>query len=353
MMRFNYNVFKSNCNSLSKQFNQVHSTCVVYHDICQQSVAKPINKSNLDACSSTSDQHTFQCQNQTCSSDLENNSTNNSSDCKTFSTNTNTHHHHHNHEHGLIYSKRVRSILLLNALLSKPSSRNHDEAKESTSSFLSFGSKWQQIRNYAKKASLKDKKKSGKKMDYSDQELSECIDLNMFRSDLDKVINDLKEEFVANINIRIGTNLELINVDVNGEKYLLKDIARLSKKNNLITVDLSDLPEFAIHVMKAIRDSGMNVNPQQDGSKIYFQQVKSTKEHREALAKNCKTILQKAKDNLRNVQNDYIKKANLKKADRISVDTISNCCDYIRYATVEATNACTEMYDQKVKQLLE
>lgn len=105
--------------------------------------------------------------------------------------------------------------------------------------------------------------------------------------------------------------------------------------------------------MKALRESGMNVNPQQDGSKIYFQQIKSTKEHRESLAKNCKTILQKAKDGLRHVQNDYIRKANLKKADKISVDVISNCCEYIRYATQEATNSCTELYDQKIKQLLE
>lgn len=242
MMKFNYNLFKSNCNSLSKQFNQVHSTCVVYHDICQQSVAKPINKSNLDACdSSTDEQHEFQCQNQTCSNDLENNSTTNS-DCKTFSTNTTTHHHHHNHEHGLIYSKRVRSILLLNALLSKPSTANQVKQSDHQSSFLSLGNKWQQIRNYAKKASAKDKKKGGKKMDFSDEELSECIDLNKFRGDIDDVINNLKDEFVSNINIRIGTNIELLNVDVSGETYVLKDIARLTKKSNLVTIDLSDLP---------------------------------------------------------------------------------------------------------------
>lgn len=111
--------------------------------------------------------------------------------------------------------------------------------------------------------------------------------------------------------------------------------------------------EFTMHVMKAVRDSGMNVNPQQDGTTIYFQQVKSTKEHRETLAKNCKTLLQKAKDNLRTVQNDYIKQANLKKDEKISVDVIANCCEYIRYAIQETTNACVDLHDQKVKQLLE
>lgn len=111
--------------------------------------------------------------------------------------------------------------------------------------------------------------------------------------------------------------------------------------------------EFTVHVMKAIIDSGMNVNPQQDGTRIYFQQIKSTKEHRESLAKNCKNLLQKAKDSLRSVQNDYIRKANDKKTVKISVDSISYCCDYIRYATQEATNTCTELYEQKVKQLLD
>lgn len=252
MMKFNYNVFKSNCNSLSKQFNQVHSTCVVYHDICQQSVVKPVSGSNLDACNSNADeQHEFQCQKQTCSSDPESLSTGSGADCKTFSTNTSNHHHHHNHVHGLIYSKRVRSILLLNALLSKPSSPTKECSSSLTNlnanahpSFLS--SKWhactEQIRNYAKKAGSRDKKKGAKKLDYSDEELSQCIDLAKFRDDLEQVIGDLKNDFMANINIRIGANIELLEVDVDGETYVLKDIARITKKNNLISINCSDLP---------------------------------------------------------------------------------------------------------------
>ena len=251
-MKFNYNVFKSNCNSLSKQFNQVHSTCVVYHDICQQSVVKPLASTNVDACNSNADQqHEFQCQKQTCSNDPESHPSSSASDCKTFSTNTSNHHHHHNHVHGLIYSKRVRSILLLNALLSKPSQQAKDSASSLNnlgdsphSSFL--GSKWQacteQIRHYAKKAGSKDKKKAGKKLDYSDEELAQCIDLEKFRSDLEQVIGNLKDDFMANINIRIGANIELLNVDVDGETYVLKDIARITKKNNLVSINCSDLP---------------------------------------------------------------------------------------------------------------
>ena len=253
-MKFNYNVFKSNCNSLSKQFNQVHSTCVVYHDICQQSVVKPVSSSNVDACNANADQqHEFQCQQQTCSSDPESHSTGSAADCKTFSTNTSNHHHHHNHVHGLIYSKRVRSILLLNALLSKPSQQVkksssslndlNPSAHGSQSSFLS--SKWhactEQIRNYAKKASAKDKKRT-KKLDYSDEELSQCIDLERFRGDLEEVIDNLKNDFTANINIRIGANIELLEVDVDGEIYVLKDIARITKKNNLVSINCTDLP---------------------------------------------------------------------------------------------------------------
>lgn len=253
MMKFNYNVFKSNCNSLSKQFNQVHSTCVVYHDICQQSVVKPLASSNVDACNANADQqHDFQCQQQTCSSDPESHSTGSPADCKTFSTNTSNHHHHHNHVHGLIYSKRVRSILLLNALLSKPSSQmkesssslNDSNAHGSHSSFL--GSKWhactEQIRNYAKKAGSKDKNKGAKKLDYSDEELSQCIDLERFRGDLEEVISNLKNDFTANINIRIGANIELLEVDVENETYVLKDIARITKKNNLVSINCTDLP---------------------------------------------------------------------------------------------------------------
>lgn len=249
MIKFNYNLFKSNCNSLSKQFNQVHSTCVVYHDLCQQSVAKPINQTNLDTCSNSDQHQEFKCQKQTCSTDLDNSSnpstttTTTTTDCKTFSTNTTNHHHHHNHEHGLIYSKRVRSILLLNALLSKPKSSSNSPKESHHSSFQSFANKWQQIRNYAKKTSTKDKKKASKKTDFIDEELAECIDLDDFRGKIDQVIKDLKDDLILNINIRIGTNIELINVvDDKGETFVLKDIARIAKKNNIVSIDCADLP---------------------------------------------------------------------------------------------------------------
>lgn len=126
--------------------------------------------------------------------------------------------------------------------MSKPSSNQAKEHETSHSPFSSLGHKWQQIRNYAKKASSKEKKKGARKLDISDEELSECIDVEKFRADLEQVIKHLKEEFISNINIRIGTNIELLEVESNGETFLLKDIARLTKKNNLITIDLSDLP---------------------------------------------------------------------------------------------------------------
>ena len=54
-----------------------------------------------------------------------------------------------------------------------------------------------------------------------------------------------------------------------GDKYPLNEIAPISKKDpKKIIIDASAFPQAAQNIMTAIRDSGMNLNPQQE--KIYL-----------------------------------------------------------------------------------
>ncbi|XP_023343360.1 ribosome-recycling factor, mitochondrial [Eurytemora carolleeae] len=54
--------------------------------------------------------------------------------------------------------------------------------------------------------------------------------------------------------------------------------------------------------MTAIRDSGLNLNPQQEGFTIYVPIPKVTREHREHLAEGAKKKLNEFKADLRKVQ---------------------------------------------------
>jgi ribosome recycling factor len=65
--------------------------------------------------------------------------------------------------------------------------------------------------------------------------------------------------------------LESLTVEFDGESYPLQELAQVGRKNpQLAVLNLSSLPDACQAVMKAIQDSGMNLNPQQEGTTIYI-----------------------------------------------------------------------------------
>lgn len=62
----------------------------------------------------------------------------------------------------------------------------------------------------------------------------------------------------------------MLMVEFEGEKYPLQELAQVGRKNpQLAILNLSSLPDALQPVLKAINESGMNLNPQQDGTTIY------------------------------------------------------------------------------------
>ena len=86
----------------------------------------------------------------------------------------------------------------------------------------------------------------------------------------------------------------------------------MQKSPQLLVINMSSTPQYASHVKTAIATSGLNVNPQQEGTTLYVPVPRVTHEHREMLAKNAKALCDKTKDILRNIQNKY--DSELKKA---------------------------------------
>jgi len=209
-------------------------------------------------------------------------------------------------------------------------------------------------RNYAKGKDIsKDKKRDRPKVLLSSQELASVIDVDDFNSSLDAILGALKESYIKSLNIRAGVGIESLQVTFDGDVYPLKELATISKKgSNLMVLNLSSLPDAIKPVLEAIYASGMNVNPQQEGTLIYLPLPRVTREHREILAKNARTLFIKSKDEVTKVQNLFVKKVSSLKGTGYSDDLIFNACENIRFISHKTISDCEVLCQQKTKELL-
>lgn len=200
----------------------------------------------------------------------------------------------------------------------------------------------------------KDKKRGKPKVTLSDNELMKVIDIDEFKETTEAVVAGLKEAYITALNIRAGIGLEELQVTYDGDVYPLKELATIAKKgNNLVVLNMTDLPDAIKPVLEAINSSGMNVNPQQEGTIIYLQLPKVTREHRELLAKSAKTLFQKAKEELTKAQNTYIKQAKDKKGQQgISDDLVFNATENIQFKVKGSIAECESLLESKTKELL-
>lgn len=64
--------------------------------------------------------------------------------------------------------------------------------------------------------------------------------------------------------------LDNLPIHLEGDEYPLHEIATLSKKDpKKLIIDCSSFPQATADIVKAIQASGMNLNPQQEGIRIF------------------------------------------------------------------------------------
>nr|SVE78501.1 EOG090X0DUK [Daphnia lumholtzi] len=155
----------------------------------------------------------------------------------------------------------------------------------------------------------------------NESEIGELVNVSRLKVDFQKGLDQLKSDYMKHLSLRSASgSIENLQVDFEGETYTLQEIAQIGRKGpQLIVVNLSSFPTVMKDVLKALNDSGMGLNPQQDGTTIFIPVPKVTKEYRESLAKNAKTLFQKFKDHSRDVQNQYIREVK-KKEKEVSSD---------------------------------
>ncbi|ALC43292.1 CG4447 [Drosophila busckii] len=195
---------------------------------------------------------------------------------------------------------------------------------QTTTRIAPAASIWQQqARGYAKGKDKK-KEKGGKgkpaKVDINEQQLREIINLDNLNTQMQKSVAQMKDDFIKNLSLRSTSGaIDTLRIKVDGTEHELQELAQISRKNpKTIIVNMIAFPQTIPDVLRAIEKSGMNLNPQQDGTTLFIPIPKVTKEHRENLSKNAKALFIKYRDAIRDIQNAQVRK--LKKQTDIGKD---------------------------------
>lgn len=101
--------------------------------------------------------------------------------------------------------------------------------------------------------------------------INELFDAESLMNDMNQVIENLKTDFIKNLTLRSTTgSLEQIPVSLDGKDYQLQELAQIARKPKIIVLNVAAFPTAIPHILKAIEKSGLNINPQQDGTTIFL-----------------------------------------------------------------------------------
>lgn len=206
-------------------------------------------------------------------------------------------------------------------------------------------------------AKTKDKKKEkgGKKatkVEINENQLREIINYDALNTQMQKTVQQMKDDFIKHLSLRSTTGaIDTLRITVDGTEHELQELAQISRKNpKTIVVNMIAFPQTIPDVLKAIEKSGMNLNPQQDGTTLFIPIPKVTKEHRENLSKNAKALFIKYRDNIKDIQNSTIKK--LRKQSDISKDEIFDVQNQITAIADKYIGEADKLLQTKQKELL-
>ncbi|XP_053817846.1 ribosome-recycling factor, mitochondrial isoform X4 [Vidua chalybeata] len=116
----------------------------------------------------------------------------------------------------------------------------------------------------------KGKGQSQAKVNISAALVEDIINLEETNEDMQAVIEALKEDFSRNLSVRTSPGaLDHITVVTKDGKFPLNQLGQISQKSpQLMIVNMTSFPESTAAAAKAIRESGMNLNPEVDGTVI-------------------------------------------------------------------------------------
>ncbi|XP_063172051.1 ribosome-recycling factor, mitochondrial [Candoia aspera] len=183
--------------------------------------------------------------------------------------------------------------------------------------------------------------------------VEDIINLEEVSEEMCSVVKTLQENFNKTLGIRTNPGaLDSIIVTTNDGKFPLNQLAQISQQSpQLLVVNMSSFPESTAAAVRAIQQSGMNLNPEADGLLIRVPIPKVTREHRENLVAVAKQLTHKAKESLRKVRAEAISQTKKAKSTT-SEDTIRLIERQIQQMTEDTTAETDRLLAAKTKELL-
>jgi ribosome recycling factor len=152
--------------------------------------------------------------------------------------------------------------------------------------------------------------------------MSDVIDLSVAERRMRGAVDSVKSNFAT---IRTGranpTLLDRVEVEAYGSRMPLRSVANVgAPESRLLTVTPFD-PSTLKNIERAIRDSDIGLNPQNNGKIIRLPIPELTEERRRELIRVARHMAEEARVSVRNVRRDEMKDVHeLRKEGEISQD---------------------------------
>lgn len=185
--------------------------------------------------------------------------------------------------------------------------------------------------------------------------MSDVIDLSAAERRMRGAVDSVRHNFAT---IRTGranpSLLDRIEVEVYGSKMPLRSVANIGvPEPRLLTVTPFD-PNSLKNVERAIRDSDIGLNPQNDGKILRLPIPELTEERRRELIRLARHMAEDARVSVRNVRRDEMRDVHeLRKMGEISEDDERRAEDELQKLTNSYVKRIDAALSDKESELLE
>lgn len=185
--------------------------------------------------------------------------------------------------------------------------------------------------------------------------MSEQFSIGDLKSRMSKSIAALKDEFAGLRTGRASASLlEPVTVDAYGSKMPLNQVATVSvPEPRLLSVQVWD-QSMSAAVEKAIRESGLGLNPAAEGAVIRVPIPELNEERRRELTKVAHNYAEQARVAVRHVRRDgmdVLKK--MEKAGDMGQDESRSLADQVQKATDDAVKEIDQMLATKEQEIMQ
>lgn len=179
------------------------------------------------------------------------------------------------------------------------------------------------------------------------------FNLNDLRQRMDGAINNLKEEFAGLRTGRAASSmLEPVTVEVYGSRMPLNQLATITAPEpRLLNVQVWDASQSKT-VEKAIRDSGLGLNPIGEGAVIRVPIPELNQERRAELSKVASKYAEQTRIAVRNIRRDGMDTLKKLKSDGMPEDENKRHGDEIQKLTDDVIQKIDTMLKDKEKDIM-